>query len=185
MSNTSAAGSFDITSSYDTVYLDAFFEALLDMRIWGRETRLTRRNPFRVYMELALGGALHSESNDGYREMSYVTTDDNDITSNAVGGRLKFEVEMRNPYARNDIKAFIEFEHNMFDITSDSDFDYAVQGAAATASVDTEGVALSSVAIGAHYQLSRDMIFMLSLASTSGDNETDENALTAALKWRF
>lgn len=185
MSNTNAVGSFNINSSYDTVYLDAFFEALLDMRIWGKETRLTRRNPFRVYMELGLGGALHSESNDGYREMSYVTTDDNDITSTAVGGRLKFEVEMRNPYARNDITAFIEFEHNIFDITSDSDFDYAVQGAAATANVDAEEVAISSVAIGAHYQLSRDMIFILSLAGSSGDNDTDENALTAALKWRF
>ena len=185
MSNANAVGSFNINSSYDTVYLDAFFEALLDMRIWGKETRLTRRNPFRVYMELGLGGALHSESNDGYREMSYVTTDDNDITSTAVGGRLKFEVEMRNPYARNDITAFIEFEHNIFDITSDSDFDYAVQGAAATANVDAEEVAISSVAIGAHYQLSRDMIFILSLAGSSGDNDTDENALTAALKWRF
>ena len=185
MSNTSASGSFNIASSYDTVYLDAFYEALLDMRIWGKAARLTRRNPFRVYMEFGLGGALHSESNDGYRELSYVTTDDSDIESNSIGGRLKFEVEMRNPYGRNDIKAFVEFEHNILDITSDSDFDYAVQGAAATASVNTEEVATSSVAIGAHYQLSRDMTFILSFAGSSGDNDTDENALTAALKWRF
>ena len=185
MSNTSASGSFNLKSSYDTVYLDAFFEALLDMRIWGKETRLTRRNPFRLHMELGLGGALHSESNDGYREQSYVRTDDNNIESTSVGGRLKFEVEMRNPYARNDITAFVEFEHNIFDTTSDNEFDYSVQGAAATAAVNTEEVAISSVAIGAYYQLSRDMRFILSLAGSSGDNDTDENSLTAALKWRF
>jgi hypothetical protein len=184
-SNTSASGSFHLKSSYDTVYLDAFFEALLDMRIWGKETRLTRRNPFRLHMELGLGGALHSESNDGYREQSYVKTDDNNMESTSVGGRLKFEVEMRNPYARNDITAFVEFEQNIFDTTSDNEFDYSVQGAAATAAVEKEQVAISSVAIGAYYQLSRDMRFILSLASSSGDNDTDENSLTAALKWRF
>ena len=185
MSNTSASGSFNLKSSYDTVYLDAFFEALFDMRIWGKETRLTRRNPFRLHMELGLGGALHSESNDGYREQSYVRTDDNNIESTSVGGRVKFEVEMRNPYARNDITAFVEFEHNIFDTTSGSEFDYSVQGAAATSAVNTEEVAISSVAIGAYYQLSRDMRFILSFAGSSGDNDTDENSLTAALKWRF
>jgi len=185
MSNTSASGSFNLKSSYDTVYLDAFFEALLDIRIWGKETRLTRRNPFRLDMELGLGGTLHSESNDGYREQSFVRTEDNDIESTSVGGRLKFEVEMRNPYARNDITAFVEFEHNIFDNTSGGEFDYSVQGAAATAVVNKEEVAISSVAIGAYYQLSRDMRFILSLAGSSGDNDTDENSLTAALKWRF
>jgi hypothetical protein len=185
MSNTSDTGSFDLKASYDTVYLDAFYEALLDMRIWGNAGRLTRRNPFRVHMELGLGGALHSESNDGYREQSFVSIDDSHMQSATLGGRLKFELELRNPTARNDISAFVEFEHNILEINSGTEFDYSVQGAASSADITGAETALTSIAIGAHYQISRDMSFILSLSGTSGDNETDENSLAAALKWRF
>jgi hypothetical protein len=136
-------------------------------------------------MELGLGGALHSESNDGYREQSFVSIDDSHMQSATLGGRLKFELELRNPTARNDISAFVEFEHNILEINSGTEFDYSVQGAASSADITGAETALTSIAIGAHYQISRDMSFILSLSGTSGDNETDENSLAAALKWRF
>ena len=81
-------------------------EALFDMRIWGKKGRLTRRNPFRINLEIGLGGSLHSENNDSYSEQTYVSAADNDMQSNSLGGRLKLEYERRNPYSRNNIRAF-------------------------------------------------------------------------------
>ncbi|MGB1550861.1 MAG: hypothetical protein ACPHDV_05435, partial [Parvibaculales bacterium] len=78
----------NLESSFDTIYLDAAFEALFDMRIWGKKGRLTRRNPYRINLELGLGGSLHNENNDSYNEQTYISAADSDLQSTSVGGRL-------------------------------------------------------------------------------------------------
>ena len=142
LSNTVSSGRFSLNSSYDTIYLDAAYEALFDMRIWGKKGRLTRRNPFRINLEIGLGGSLHSESNESYSEQTYVSASDNDMQSNSLGGRLKLEYERRNPYSRNNIRAFLELEQNIFETTSGTSFSYSVEGASQSLSVNADAVTL-------------------------------------------
>lgn len=185
MSNTVSSGRFSLNSSYDTIYLDAAYEALLDMRIWGRKGRLTRRNPFRINMEIGLGGSLHSESNESYAEQNYISSPDNDMQSNALGGRLKLEYERRNPYSRDNITAFLEFEQNIFETTSGTDFSYSVEGASQSLSVDGDAVTLSSATMGVDYEINKDVTASFSFRAVTADDDRDENSLALALKWRL
>jgi hypothetical protein len=185
LSNTVSNGRFMLNSSYDTIYLDAAYEALFDMRIWGKKGRLTRRNPFRINLEIGLGGSLHSESNENYSEQNYISASDNDMQSNALGGRLKLEYERRNPYSRNNIKAFLELEQNIFETTSGTSFAYSVQGASQSLSVNADAVTLSSAAMGVDYEINNDMTASFSFKAVSADDDRDENSLALALKWRF
>ena len=185
LSNTVSSGRFNLASSFDTVYFDAAFEALFDMRIWGKKGRLTRRNPYRINMELGLGGSLHSENNDSYNEQTYISAADSDLQSTSVGGRLKLEYERYNPYSRKNIRGFLELEHNVFDTGSGLDFSYSVEGAAQSASIDMAAVALSSIALGVDYEVNDDITANFSLKSVSGDDDSDGNSVVLALKWRF
>ena len=185
LSNTVSSGRFNLASSFDTVYFDAAFEALFDMRIWGKKGRLTRRNPYRINMELGLGGSLHSENNDSYNEQTYISAADSDLQSTSVGGRLKLEYERYNPYSRKNIRGFLEMEHDVFDTGSGLDFSYSVEGAAQSASIDMAAVALSSIALGVDYEVNDDITANFSLKSVSGDDDSDGNSVALALKWRF
>ena len=185
LSNTVSSGRFNLASSFDTVYFDAAFEALFDMRIWGKKGRLTRRNPYRINMELGLGGSLHSENNDSYNEQTYISAADSDLQSTSVGGRLKLEYERYNPYSRKNIRGFLELEHNVFDTGSGLDFSYSVEGAAQSASIDMAAVALGSIALGVDYEVNDDITANFSLKSVSGDDDSDGNSVALALKWRF
>ena len=185
LSNTVSSGRFSLNSSYDTIYLDAAYEALFDMRIWGKKGRLTRRNPFRINLEIGLGGSLHSESNESYSEQTYVSASDNDMQSNSLGGRLKLEYERRNPYSRNNIRAFLELEQNIFETTSGTSFSYSVEGASQSLSVNADAVTLSSAALGVDYEINNDMTASFSFKGVEADDDRDENSLALALKWRF
>ena len=185
LSNTVSSGRFSLNSSYDTIYLDAAYEALFDMRIWGKKGRLTRRNPFRINLEIGLGGSLHSESNESYSEQTYVSASDNDMQSNSLGGRLKLEYERRNPYLRNNIRAFLELEQNIFETTSGTSFSYSVEGASQSLSVNADAVKLSSAALGVDYEINNDMTASFSFKGVEADDDRDENSLALALKWRF
>jgi len=185
LSNTVSSGRFNLESSFDTIYLDAAFEALFDMRIWGKKGRLTRRNPYRINLELGLGGSLHNENNDSYNEQTYISAADSDLQSTSVGGRLKFEYERYNPYSRKNIRGFLELEHNVFDTGSGLDFSYSVEGAAQSASIDMAAVALSSIALGVDYEVNDDITANFSLKSVTGDDDSDGNSVALALKWRF
>ena len=185
LSNTVSSGRFNLASSFDTVYFDAAFEALFDMRIWGKKGRLTRRNPYRINMELGLGGSLHSENNDSYNEQTYISAADSDLQSTSVGGRLKLEYERYNPYSRKNIRGFLEMEHDVFDTGSGLDFSYSVEGAAQSASIDMAAVALGSIALGVDYEVNDDITANFSLKSVSGDDDSDGNSVALALKWRF
>ena len=185
LSNTVSSGRFNLESSFDTVYLDAAFEALFDMRLWGKKGRLTRRNPYRINLELGLGGSLHSENNDSYDEQTYISAADSNLQSSSVGGRLKFEYERYNTYSRKNIRGFLELEHNIFDIGSGLDFSYSVEGAAQSAYIDMVAVELSSIALGVDYEVNDDITTNFSLKSVTGDDDSDEKSLALALKWRF
>ena len=185
LSNTVVDGRFNLNSSYDSLFLDAAFEALFNMRVWGKKGRLSRRNPFRINLEIGLGGSLHTESNDGYSEQTYVSMSDSDLQSNSVGGRIKVEYVTRNPYARQNIRAFLELEQNMFETTSGTDFSYSVEGTSQSLDVTSDDPALSSVAIGVVYEIDNDLIASLSYTGMSGDKDSEENSLAVALKWRF
>ena len=185
LSNTVSSGRFNLESSFDTIYLDAAFEALFDMRIWGKKGRLTRRNPYRINLELGLGGSLHDENNDGYNEQTYISAAESDLQSTSVGGRLKFEYERYNPYSRKNIRGFLELEHSVFDTGSGLDFSYSVEGAAQLASIDMAAVALSSIALGVDYEVNDDITANFSLKSVTGDDDSDGNSVALALKWRF
>ena len=180
-----SGGRFSLNSSYDTIYLDAAYEALFDMRIWGKKGRLTRRNPFRINLEIGLGGSLHSESNESYSEQTYVSAADNDMQSNSLGGRLKLEYERRNPYSRNNIRAFLELEQNIFETTSGTSFSYSVEEVSQSLSVNADAVTLSSAALGVDYEINNDMTASFSFKGVEADDDRDENSLALALKWRF
>ena len=185
LSNTVSGGRFSLNSSYDTIYLDAAYEALFDMRIWGKKGRLTRRNPFRINLEIGLGGSLHSESNESYSEQTYVSASDNDMQSNSLGARLKLEYERRNPYSRNNIRAFLELEQNIFETTSGTSFSYSVEEVSQSLSVNADAVTLSSAALGVDYEINNDMTASFSFKGVEADDDRDENSLALALKWRF
>ncbi|CAI8181111.1 MAG: Uncharacterised protein [Alphaproteobacteria bacterium] len=185
LSNTVSDGRFNLESSFDTIYLDTAYEALFDMRVWGKKGKLTRRNPHRINLEVGLGGSFHSENNDGYSEQDYVSTAGSDLQSSSVGGRLKVEYERLNPYSRKNIRAFLEFEQSISEIGSGTNFSYSVQGAAQSTAVDTDAVTLTSAALGVDYEINNDMTASLSVKGLSGDDDSDENSFSLALKWRF
>ena len=72
--NTNTLGYIDVKSSYDTTHLDVVYEALFNMRVYGARRAPTRKNPYRINLELAFGGSLHNEDRESYSESSYVTT---------------------------------------------------------------------------------------------------------------
>ena len=132
-----------------------------------------------------LGGSFHSENNDGYSEQDYVSTEGSDLQSSSVGGRLKVEYERLNPYSRKNIRAFLELEQSISEIGSGTNFSYSVQGAAQSTAVDTDAVTLTSAALGVDYEINNDMTASLSVKGLSGDDDSDENSFSLALKWRF
>lgn len=183
--NTNASGSFILSSSYDSTLLDIVYEALLDVTVYGNTRRLTRRKPYRVNVELGLGGSLHTENADGYSEQTYMTTSGSDFESNAVGGRLKVELEARNPFTRRLWTAFMEFESMTSEITGGNDFSFTASGMADTYTADVEALAVNTLSFGANYQVEQDIDVNFSYATTSRDNDSDETSAKLAVKWVF
>ncbi len=185
LTNTVSSGQFNLKSSYDTLFLDGVWEALLSQDIIGRRGTLTSRNPYRLNLELAFGGAVHTENNDGYKEGSYITVSDKEMQSSSLGGRVKLELASRNPYSYQDLRTFIEFEQTVFDTVSGTDFSYKVDGAAKSIDVESDQIMFSSLAIGMDADLENGLELSLSYTAIDGDNESTETSLNAGLKWYF
>jgi hypothetical protein len=183
--NTNTTGSFTTNSSYDSTVLDIIYEALFDTTIYGNSRRMTRRKPYRVNLEVGLGGSLHSEDNDGFSEMTLMQTADTNLQSSAIGGRLKLELEARNPFTRQVTTSFIEIEGMSSEMTDGNDFAYTASGATGTYAVATDKVASTSISLGINYEVESDVDINLSYTHTSRDNDSDETSAKLALKWVF
>ena len=183
--NTNSTGSFTLNSSYDSTLLDIVYEALFDMTIYGNQRRLTRRKPYRVNLEVGLGGSLHSEDNDGFAEQTHMETDGSNFQSNAVGGRIKLELQTRNPFTRQTATSFIEYESMTSEITDGNRFTYSASGANGSHLVGVDQLVGTSLSLGINYQVEADIDVNFSYTSTSRDNESDETSAKLAVKWVF
>ena len=183
--NTNSTGSFTMKSSYDSTLLDVVYEALFDMTIYGNQRRLTRRKPYRINLEIGLGGSLHSEDNDGFAEQTHMETDGSNFQSNAFGGRVKLELQTRNPFTRQMATSFIEYESITSEITDGNRFTYSASGANGSHLVGVEQLVGNSLSLGINYQVEADIDVNFSYTSTSRDNESDETSAKLAVKWVF
>ena len=132
-----------------------------------------------------MGGSLHSEDNDGFAEQTHMETDGSKFQSNAVGGRIKLELQTRNPFTRQKATSFIEYESMTSEITDGDRFTYAASGVSGSYLVGVEQLVGNSLSLGINYQVETDIDVNFSYTSTSRDNESDETSAKLAVKWVF
>ena len=185
LTNTNASGTFNMRSSYDSTLLDIVYEALMDVTVYGNKRRLTRRKPYRLNLEIGLGGSIHTEANDGFKEQTHMTTNGTDFESNAVGGRVKLELEARNPFTRKLLTSFFEFESMTSEITDGTDYTFSASGKAGNHSANVEALSVNTVSLGVNYQVETDIDVNFSYSSTARDNDSDETSAKLAVKWVF
>ena len=184
-SNTADSGFFRVNSSFDTTHVDAVYEAVLDFRVYGPAERLTRRKPYRVAVELGFGGSLHTALSDGFAEGSYISTAKNTTESNATGGRVKVELEFRNPFDRRHIFGFLELENTTADITKGNSYAYTVDNDTDTSIAPALKATNSVISAGMVFDIDEDRAVSFAYSSTDGSNETESTRANLSFKWRF
>ena len=183
--NTNTLGYIDVKSSYDTTYLDVVYEALLNMRVYGARRKLTRRNPYRINLELAFGGSLHNEDRESYSESSYVTTNGQNIVSVSNMARLRGELLMRSQTSRYPMQFYGELRFAMSSLTDGEDFTYSISGTDLTHEQEMEEVVTASLAFGGQYRLDNNIAFDFSVNYADSDNDFSAISSSAAVTWRF
>lgn len=183
--NTNALGYTDVKSSYDTTHLDVVYEALFNMRVYGARRAPTRRNPYRINLELAFGGSLHNEDRDSYSESSFVTTNSQNLVSISNMARLRGELIMRSQTSRHPIQFYGELRYAMSSLTDGDDFSYSLTGTDLTHEEEMEDVATASLALGGQYRLDNNIAIDFSVNYADSDNDFNTISSSAAVTWRF
>lgn len=183
--NTNTQGFIDVSSSYETTHLDAVAEALFNMRIFGARKKLSRRNPYRINLEVALGSSLHSEERESYSESSYITTKDHSLTSISNMVRLRGEFLSRSQFNKQPYFIYAELRHAISMLTDGETFTYTLAGNDLTHEQEMDDVATSSFAIGGQYRLDDDLAIDLSVNYVDSDNDFSTISGSASVTWRF
>jgi hypothetical protein len=184
-SNTNTRGFFDVRSSYDATHLDIVYELLADVFLSGAKRKLSRRKPYRMNLEMALGGSLHSEQQDRFAESTYLTTSKRDIQSLGQFARLRFNFEGRNAFSRLPWRLYSELSYSVADLLEGTTTNYTV-GETAYAVVDAaEAAKDTTLALGGEINLDAGLVFSLSLRGVSSDNDFDKTMGAASLTWQF
>ena len=183
--NTNTLGFIDVKSSYDTTYLDIVYEALFNMRVYGARKQPTRRNPYRINLELAFGGSVHNEDRDSYSESTYVTTNGQNLVSISNMARLRGELVMRSQTSKHPMQFYGELRYAMSSLTDGEDFSYTLAGSEITHEEDIEDVVTASLALGGQYRLDNNIAIDFSFNYADSDNDFSTISSSAAVTWRF
>ena len=185
-SNTNNLGYFDVRSSYDATHLDVVYEVLADFRVLGATRKLSRRNPYQLKLEVALGGGLHSEQQDGFAEGTYLETSKRDLQSLGQFARVRLNYKGRNPFSRSPWRIYSELAYSTSSILDGETANYTVD-ATSYAVVDTKNLDVkdSSLSLGGEIYLDAGMKFNFSVKGVSGDNDFTKTTGSASLTWQF
>ena len=184
-SNTNNLGYFDVRSSYDATHLDIVYEILADFRVAGAKRRLSRRNPYQMNLEVALGSSLHSEQQDSFDEDVYLSTAKRDIQSLAQFARLRLNYKGRNPFSRLPWRIYSELTHSVSSLLDGETANYTVDGNAYAVVDAADDVADTSLSLGGEIYMDAGMTFNFSMKAVSSDNDFSKTTAAASLTWQF
>ena len=183
--NTNTLGYIDVKSSYDTTHLDVVYEALFNMRVYGARRAPTRRNPYRINLELAFGGSLHNEDRESYSESTYVTTNGHNLASISNMARLRGELVMRSQTSKYPIQFYGELRYATSTLTDGDTFSFSLTGTDLTHEETMDDVVTTSLALGGQYRLDNNVAIDFSLNYADSDNDFSTISTSAAVTWRF
>ena len=184
-SNTNNLGYFDVHSSYDATHLDVVFEMLADFRLAGAKRKLSRRTPYQMNLEVALGGSFHGEQQDSFAEDTYLRTSKRDIQSFAQFARLRFNYKGRNPFSRLPWRAYGELTHSVSEWLDGEKANYTVDATPYSVVDEAAAVTDSSLSLGGEIYIDAGMVFNFSVKHVASDSDFSKTTGSASVTWQF